>query len=53
MLKATERLERLVSMVPWLIENNGADTNILGCFKNRLIYEIVIYSSHQAQPCRV
>ena len=24
MLKATERLERLVSMVPWLIENNGA-----------------------------
>ena len=24
MLKATERLERLVSMVPWLIEHNGA-----------------------------
>ena len=24
MLKASERLERLVSMVPWLIENNGA-----------------------------
>ena len=24
MLKATERLERLVSMVPWLIGNNGA-----------------------------
>ena len=24
MLKATERLERLISMVPWLIENNGA-----------------------------
>ena len=23
MLKSTERLERLVAMVPWLIENNG------------------------------
>tara|TARA_B100000700_G_C15031912_1_gene851009 strand:- start:687 stop:1673 length:987 start_codon:yes stop_codon:yes gene_type:complete len=29
MLKATERLERLVSMVPWLIENNGATINEL------------------------
>tara|TARA_B100001094_G_scaffold331433_1_gene399737 strand:+ start:55095 stop:56069 length:975 start_codon:yes stop_codon:yes gene_type:complete len=30
MLKATERLERLISMVPWLIANNGATIEELG-----------------------